>query len=195
MKLREEIAAAREARAEDVDESIAENIEYYAAQVKERARELGHAGMALEQRDPARCAIILEMRSRNVSFRRIKERTGVDAKTVLRLEQDHKETLDGWRKRAARQLAETADLARNALNEKLISILENDELMASTKVSEIAVAMGVSTDKSMALAGVPGVVIEHKKGASVDDAMKAIAEAKARVANRLKDSSVDAIEV
>jgi len=195
MKLREEVAPVSTPKADESDTYIAENIEYYAAQVAERARELGHAGMALEVRDPARAAIVLEMRSRNVPFMHIRKATGIDPKTVLRLEQDHKETLEGWRKRAARQLAETADLARNALNEKLVSILEDPELMAATKVSEIAVAMGVSTDKSMALAGVPGVVIEHKKGASVDDAMKAIAEAKARVAGRIKDASVDAIEV
>jgi hypothetical protein len=37
-----------------------------------------------------------------------------------------------------------------------------------------------------------GVVIEHRKGASISDAAKVISEAKARIAAKLRDGAIDA---
>lgn len=178
---------------QDVPPPFTEELQEFAAILAERGRNKPHG--ALERKNPMLAAMVLEMRSRCVPMRKIKAETGVDFAAQIRLERENAEPMEKWRKRAAEAMAHTSELARNVLNEKLYTLLDDEESLKATRVSEIAVAMGVSTDKTMALSGIPSMTIEHKKGASLDDARKMIEAAKQKVAERLRGDAIEAIEV
>jgi hypothetical protein len=52
--------------------------------------------------------------------------------------------------------------------------------------------VGILSDHSAKLSGMAGVVIEHRKGPSIDDAAKAIEEARMRMANKVRESAIEA---
>jgi len=175
---------------QDVEPVFTEELQEFAVIIAERGRDKPNS--AIERKNPMLAAMVLEMRARSVPMRKIKAETGVDFAAQIRLERAHAEPMEKWRKRAAEAMAHTSDLARNVLNEKLHMLLDDEESLRSTRVSEIAVAMGVSTDKTMALSGIPSMTIEHKKGASLDDARKMIEAAKQKVAERLRGDAIEA---
>jgi hypothetical protein len=56
----------------------------------------------------------------------------------------------------------------------------------------LALTVGIMTDKASQLSGMATTVIEHRRGASIDDAAKMIEEARMRVANKAKEVTVEA---
>ena len=69
-------------------------------------------------------------------------------------------------------------------------LAEDPEQLARTNIRDLAIPWGIANDKFMAAMGENKVTIEHKTAApSLEDAMKAIEEARAK----LKASSVEVI--
>jgi len=74
--------------------------------------------------------------------------------------------------------------------EKMRMLAEDSEQLARTNIRDLAVPWGIANDKFLAAMGENKVTVEHRSAApSLEDAMKAIEEAKAK----LKASSVEVI--
>jgi hypothetical protein len=52
--------------------------------------------------------------------------------------------------------------------------------------------VGILTDKAAQLTGMASSIVEHRKGASLDDAAKMIFDAKARIASKIKEDAIEA---
>jgi len=75
---------------------------------------------------------------------------------------------------------------------KADQLFDDPEQLKNISPDRLAITVGVLTDKSMQLSGMATAVVEHRQGASIDDAAKMIAEAKSRIANKVKAQAVEA---
>lgn len=160
--------------------------------VSEMAVEIAKYGEAegnfLERRDPAKAVRALEMLAEGCSFGKIREELGMKWETISRLKARHQMVLEERRQELAQDALEIAEGLRLLQKEKMRQLAEDPEQLARTNIRDLAIPWGISMDKYMAVLGENKVVVEHKAAApSLEDAMKAIAEARAK----LKQSSID----
>jgi len=72
-------------------------------------------------------------------------------------------------------------------------MLANDpEQLKYVPPDKLALTIGIMTDKASQLMGMATTVVEHRKGTSIEDAAKLIEEAKARVANKMREVAIEA---
>ena len=147
-------------------------------------------GHCIENTDPEKAAKILWMLSQGVPKLRISNELGVRRETITRLGWTHKDTLETKRKEFSREFAITAELYKDLLIEKFERLAKDPEKLDAISPDKLAVAMGILADKSAQLAGMAGVIIEHRKGVSIDDAMKFQAEIRARIAEKMKAQAI-----
>ena len=93
-----------------------------------------------------------------------------------------------------KELAQDAlDVAKGLVllqKEKMRMLAEDSEQLARTNIRDLAIPWGIANDKFLAAMGENKVTVEHRSAApSLEDAMKAIEEAKAK----LKASSMEVI--
>jgi hypothetical protein len=160
--------------------------------VSEMAVEIAKFGEAegnfLERRDPAKAVKALEMLAEGCSFGKIREELGMKWETISRLKARHQMVLEDRRRELAQDALEIAEGLRLLQKEKMRQLAEDPEQLARTNIRDLAIPWGISMDKYMAVIGENKVVVEHKAAApSLEDAMKAIAEARAK----LQQSSID----
>lgn len=77
------------------------------------------------------------------------------------------------------------------LFERSQQLFDNPEELAKISPDKLAVTVGILTDKAAQLTGMATTVVEHRKGASLDDAAKMIFDAKARIASKIKSDAID----
>ncbi len=160
-------------------------------EVRIRAEENSHA-CCIERRDPQLAANVLWRMAQGVSANKIMQELGVQRDVIRRLAWRHKDTLETKKKEFSREYAMVAEEFKNILLVKADQLLDNPEQLEALSPDKIAITVAIMTDKSMALSGMAGVVIEHRKGASIDDAMKFREETRARVANKKREDAIEA---
>lgn len=147
-------------------------------------------GNFLERTDPAKATRALEMLADGESFRTIQKELGLQWDTVARLKARHKTLLDERRAALAEDALEIAEGLRLLQKEKMRMLAEDPEQLARTNIRDLSIPWGIANDKFLAAVGENKVVVEHKSSApSLEDAMRAIEEARAK----LKASSVEII--
>lgn len=162
-------------------------------EAQRRAEECSHKNaLTLELRDPPVAARILWMLAQGVPKLRIHQATGVCRKVIARMAWDNRETLETKKKEFSREYAIVAESYKDLLLEKAAQLEDDPEQLKAISPDKLAITMAIATDKAMLLAGMASTVVEFRKGASIDDAAKMIAEARARVANKLKSEAIDA---
>jgi hypothetical protein len=77
------------------------------------------------------------------------------------------------------------------LFERSQQLFDNPEELAKISPDKLAVTVGILTDKAAQLTGMASSIVEHRKGASIDDAAKMIFDAKARIASKIKNDAID----
>jgi hypothetical protein len=85
-----------------------------------------------------------------------------------------------------------AETYTDLLFAKADQLSDDPEQLKNISPDRLAITVGVLTDKSMQLSGMATAVVEHRQGASIDDAAKMIAEAKSRIASKVKAKAVEA---
>jgi hypothetical protein len=71
---------------------------------------------------------------------------------------------------------------------KIHNLSMDDEALAKTPLKDLVIPWAIAQDKGFAALGeATKVVVEHRKGPSIEDAMAAIAEAKAK----LKEQAIE----
>lgn len=137
----------------------------------------------MERKDPKRAIMLLERMSEGQSYRRIMRETGCDWPTLVGLKGRHLKILEERRAEVAEGALQVAEAARMLVHEKLADIASDPEKLAATSLKDLMVTYGIGVDKHFAALGeAQKHVVEHKVDAtSLEDAAKAIAEAKERV--------------
>lgn len=180
-----------------MDMSAAQSEEIRIRAIEDLAREIQAIGRTKgpqcdENRRPMKCAIALVMLAEATPLRKISESVGMSIPTIMRLSRELQGAFSEKRELFARAMAEVAVKARTALSERLDMMLEDPEDLKSARLNDLAVVVGITHDKTMALSGVASTVIEHRTGPTIEDAAKEISAARARAAARIHESSVEA---
>jgi len=145
-------------------------------EAQERARELGTAQgsnlNSVEFYDPVNTAKALTLFAQSFPYSRVEEETGLSRHTLIRLKFDHTANIEKMKPYFARQFAVLADVASDLLMQKFDRLYENPEQLDMISPDRLAVTIGVMTDKAAQLAGMASVTIEHRKGASIEEALE-----------------------
>ena len=148
------------------------------------------AGNFLERKDPKMAARVLEMLAEGESFTGIRRETGLNWDTIARLKARHEVALAVRRQLLAQDALDIAEGLRLLQKEKMRMLAEDRDQLSRTNIKDLAIPWGIANDKFLSAMGENKVVVEHKSAApSLEDAMKAIEEARAK----LKASSVDIV--
>jgi len=159
-------------------------------EIRERAKNLSRG--SVENYAPGIAAQALWMLAQGGRIKTISQKTGLGHETIRKLEWRHNDTLETKRKEFSMRYAIAAQEYTDLLFEKAEQLSNDPEALSKISPEKLALTVGIMTDKAAQLTGMAGMVIEHRKGASIDDAMKMIAEAKAKVAERIKSQAVEA---
>jgi len=160
------------------------------AEVLERAKAHGDR-KRVEYWNPQAAAKALWLLAQGRSYCAIAKETGIDRKTIRSLEWRHEDTLETKRKDFSRKYAIAAEEYTDLLFQKAEQLADDPDQLKNISPDRLALTVGIMTDKATQLAGMAGVVIEHRKGASIEDAAIMIAQAKARVATRMSNVIID----
>lgn len=160
------------------------------AEVLERAKAHGDR-KRVEYWNPEGAAKALWLLAQGRSYCAIAKETGIDRKTIRSLEWRHEDTLESKRKDFSRQYAIAAEEYTDLLFKKAEQLAGDPEQLKSIAPDRLALTIGIMTDKATQLAGMAGVVIEHRKGTSIEDAATMIANARAKIAARMSNIIID----
>ena len=140
------------------------------------------AGNFLERKDPKLAARVLEMLAEGESFTGIRRETGLNWDTIARLKARHEVALAERRQLLAQDALDIAEGLRLLQKEKMRMLAEDPEQLARTNIKDLGITWGIANDKYLSVIGENKVTVEHKTAApSLEDAMKAIEEARAKL--------------
>ena len=162
----------------------------FVAEIMKRADESGLP--LIERRDPQGAAKALWMLCQGLPRTRIREQTGLSLACINRLGFRHSDTLESKRKDFAMAYAHAAQTYTDLCMDKAERLMDDPEKLDQISPDKLALTVGIFTDKAAQLSGMAGVVIEHRRGASVEDAAAMIAAAKARIAEKTKNAAIEA---
>lgn len=177
-----------------------ESMEFWRDEVKKRAEarlaECPTAKQALEIKAPEKAAQALFLITEGRKTKKaIAEELDISNADLWRLERHHSGTLAQYFERKRPELAarylQLAESVADVLQEKVTQILSDPEELSKTGIEKLAITLGVINDKAMSLAGMATIKIEHVKGASIEDAMKAIEEARAKVSDQMREGAIE----
>lgn len=159
-------------------------------EIRERAKHLPRG--CVENAKPHVAAKALWMLAQGGQVAQISRITGLGHETIRRLEWEHNDTLESKRKQFSMRYAMAAAEYTDLLFTKAEQIANDPEQLKNISPDRLALTVGIMTDHASKLMGMATTVVEHRKGTSIEDAAKLIEEAKARVANKLRDNAIDA---
>jgi hypothetical protein len=156
-------------------------------EVRERAKSLPRNH--IEHYAPHKAALALFLLSQGARISEISKKTGAGRDVIRGLEWRHSDTLETKRKEFSMRYAIAAQEYTDLLFERANQLFDDPDSLAKISPEKLAITVGILTDKAAQLTGMATTVVEHRKGASLDDAAKLINEAKSRIA---KGKVVDA---
>ena len=162
----------------------------FAEEICERAKTLGRN--SVERTKPQLAMKALWMLSQGAKISEVAKVTGLGHEAIRRLEWRHTDTLENKRKEFANRYAMAAAEYTDLLFEKAEALMQSPDELAKISPDRLALVVGIMTDKSSQLAGMATSVIEHRRGASLDEAAKMIEEARMRVVSQAKAKTIEA---
>jgi len=150
------------------------------------------AATNIENQDPFRASVAMWRLAQGVSMNRVSEETGFKRRTLRDLAIRHQSTLSDQKARFAAMYAQAASEYTELLFEKVDRMHENPEQLDQLSPDRLALTVGIMTDQAAKLSGMASSIIEHRKGASIEDASEMIAAAKARIAEKLRSQAIEA---
>jgi hypothetical protein len=175
---------------ESSDVDSPEALREFFHQVKDRAKDM--SPVCFENRYPHVAAKVLWMLAQGAPVSVIAKATNVGRYSIRNMEWRHNDTLETKRKEFSKKYAIAAAEYTDLLFEKAEQLANDPEQLSKISPDKLALTVGIMTDKSSQLSGMATSVVEHRKGASIDDAAKMIADAKARIANKVREEAIEA---
>lgn len=173
-----------------ITESERQNMAEFFHQVRERAR--GMHGSALEVAQPHVAAKVLWMLAQGAPKAKIRDLTGVSCEVIRRLEWTHEDTLETKRKEFSVRYAMAAAEYTDLLFKKAEMLADDPEQLKAVSPERLATVIGIMNDKAMTLNGMATSIVEHKKGASIEDATRVIEEVRKKIAENARNKAIDA---
>lgn len=172
-------------------------LERYREDVKRRADEWlaihPNAKRRTEIREPEKAARALYLLdTTDMGQNRIAEEVGLAKREIGSLLFHRPEIWEKRRPRLAASLAATSEELVDLMGDKIAQLKADDEALAQTPIKDLALSIGIVADKAATFNGMATAVIEHRAGPSIDDARKAIEEARARIASKTKSGALEA---
>jgi hypothetical protein len=144
----------------------------------------------VEARDPKKAARCLELMAEGKPWKAIMREEGIDWYTLVGLRARHKDLLDKRREIVAQDAMELIEGARMLQQEKMKMLAEDESALKRTNIRDLAMSYGIYAEKFFMATEGNKVVVEHRTGApSLEDAMKAIEEAK----KKAKAASIEVV--
>lgn len=135
----------------------------------------------VEARDPKKAARCLELMAEGKPWKAIMREEGIDWYTLVGLRARHKDLLDKRREIVAQDAMELIEGARMLQQEKMKMLAEDETALKRVNIRDLAMSYGIYAEKFFMATEGNKVVVEHRTGApSLEDAVKAIEEAKKR---------------
>ena len=142
----------------------------------------------LEHREPAKAMLCLEQLAEGNTWEEIAEATGFSFNQISKVKARHETAIEVRRKQLAADGFEMAEGLRLLAKQKLEMLANNPDALAKVNIRDLVLSYGIAVDKGMQALGENKVVVEHKAGKpSLEDAMKAIAEARASLQKEAVD--------
>ena len=157
-------------------------------EVRERAKNVPRS--CVEHYAPNKAALALYMLSQGARIKAIAEKTGLGRDVIRSLEWRHNDTLETKRKEFSMRYAIAAQEYTDLLLDKATQLFDNPDALAKLSPEKLAITVGILTDKAAQLTGMATTVVEHRKGASLEDAAKMINEARQRVKGKIIDAEI-----
>lgn len=157
-------------------------------EVKERAKNLPRNNV--EHYAPNKAALALYLLSQGATIKAISEKTGLGRGVIRSLEWRHNDTLETKRKEFSMRYAIAAQEFTDLLLERATQLFDDPEALSKISPEKLAITVGILTDKAAQLTGMATTVVEHRKGASLEDAAKLISEARQRIQGKVIDAEV-----
>ena len=152
--------------------------------------EAAENGRLVEARNPEKAARCLEKMAEGRPWKAIMREETVDWYTLVGLRSRHKDLIDRRKEIVAQDAMELVEGARMLQQEKMRMLAEDENALRRVNLRDLAMSYGIYAEKFFMATDGNKVVVEHKTAApSLEDAVKAIEEAKAK----LKASSVDVL--
>jgi hypothetical protein len=146
----------------------------------------------IECQDPAKAARVLEKIAEGLPWKQIMREEGVAWNTLVVLRSRHKSLLDKRKEIIAQDAMALIEGIRMLQHEKLRMLAEDENALKRVNIRDLAMSYGLYADKFFMATDGNKVVVEHKSGApSIEDARKAIEEARAKA----RASAIDAVAI
>ena len=137
---------------------------------------------AAEKKEPAKGMLALEMLASGETWESIQEKTGWGFDQIARIRARHKMAIEQRKMELAQDGFEMAEGLRLLVKMKMEQLANNPEALAKTNLRDLVLPYGIAVDKGMQALGQPTAVVEHKSHKpSLEEAMKAVEEARARL--------------
>ena len=159
-------------------------------EVQERAKL--SPGNCVEHYAPNKAAMALWLAAQGARITDIQKKTGLGRETIRGLQWRHNDTLETKRKEFSMRYAIAAQDYTDLLFERSQQLFDNPDELAKISPDKLAVTVGILTDKAAQLTGMASSIVEHRKGASLDDAVKMISEARTRIADKIRERAIEA---
>ena len=122
------------------------------------------------------------------TWEEIAEATGFSFNQISKVKARHETAIEVRRKQLAADGFEMAEGLRLLAKQKLEMLANNPDALAKVNIRDLVLSYGIAVDKGMQALGENKVVVEHKAGKpSLEDAMKAIADARAALQKEAVD--------
>jgi hypothetical protein len=132
--------------------------------------------------------LCLEQLAEGNTWEEIAEATGFSFNQISKVKARHETAIEVRRKQLAADGFEMAEGLRLLAKQKLEMLANNPDALAKVNIRDLVLSYGIAVDKGMQALGENKVVVEHKAGKpSLEDAMKAIADARAALQKEAVD--------
>jgi len=146
----------------------------------------------IEAQNPQLAADILWRLAQGRSRLSISRDLGVHVATIRNLLDNHGQTVEAKRKEMAHVYAGVANQYVGLLQKKADLLDDDDDALKQTAPDKLAVVVGIMTDHHNKLSGMNTITIEHRKGATIDEAQATLAAIRARIAENAKSTAIEA---
>jgi uncharacterized protein with NRDE domain len=155
----------------------------------------GSHPLSLEARDPAKATLALEMLAGGETWEEVSNQTGYSFDQISRIRARHKVAIDKRKEQLAEDGLELAEGLRLLAKQKMAQLAENPDALAKVNIRDLVMSLGIAQDKFYMAAGEAKVTIEHRGNKpSLEDAMKAIEEAREKLKNVTPQETQPAID-
>ena len=136
---------------------------------------------AIERREPVKATLALELLAEGKTYEEVAKVTGLGFTAIAALRARNDKPLEERRKQLAADGFELAEGLRLLAKQKMQSLADNPDELAKMNLRDLILPYAIAQDKAFAAVGENKVIVEHRKGASLEDAMNAIEAVRAKL--------------